>query len=156
MTSDHFLSRRGVELLQPYLTHTLVDDMTGVIRSRVAATLVFSPTSRVFFSAYFLHPDRLINRKCNTSVHTPSIAFTYLLPNSTEGALFISAKLSTDAVSAVRKVWILTRLEATLLANNHVKKRRARLSGKNRVQPGFRRFWFYLGLRNVGGYKRNA
>jgi len=45
--------------------------------------------------------------------HTPSIAFGHLPPNSatfgyaTEGALFISAQLSTDAVSALRKVWVL-------------------------------------------------
>ena len=48
-------------------------------------------------------------------VHTPSIAFRHLPPNSarfsyvTEGALFISAQLSSDAVSALRKVWILIR-----------------------------------------------
>ena len=48
--------------------------------------------------------------------HTPSIAFRHLPPISarfgyaTEGALFISAQLSTDAVSAVRKVWVLIRL----------------------------------------------
>ena len=48
--------------------------------------------------------------------HTPSIAFQHLPPNSakysyaTEGALFISAQLSTDAVSALQKVWVLIRL----------------------------------------------
>ena len=48
--------------------------------------------------------------------HTPSVAFRHLPPNSarfgyiTEGALFISAQLSTDAVSALRKVWVLVRL----------------------------------------------
>ena len=48
--------------------------------------------------------------------HTPSIAFRHLPPNSarfsyaTEGALFISAQLSSDAVSALRKVWVLIRL----------------------------------------------
>ena len=45
--------------------------------------------------------------------HTPSIAFRHLPPNSarfssaTEGALFISAQLSNDAVSALRKVRVL-------------------------------------------------
>ena len=45
--------------------------------------------------------------------HTPSIAFRHLPPNSaifgyaTEGAHFISAQLSTDAVSALRKVPVL-------------------------------------------------
>ena len=48
------------------------------------------------------------------AAHTPSIAFRHLPPNSarfsyaTEGALFISAQLSTDAVSALQKVWVLT------------------------------------------------
>ena len=48
--------------------------------------------------------------------HSPSIAFHHLPPNSArigyaaEGALFISAQLSTDAVSALRKVWVLTTL----------------------------------------------
>ena len=50
--------------------------------------------------------------------HTPSIAFRHLPPNSarfscaTEGALFISTQLSTDAVSALQNVWVLIRLEA--------------------------------------------
>ena len=45
--------------------------------------------------------------------HTPSIAFRHLPPNSarfsyaTEGVLFISAQLSSDAVSALRKVRVL-------------------------------------------------
>ena len=48
-----------------------------------------------------------------TALHTPSIAFRNLPPNSarfsyaTEGALFISAQLSSDAVSALRKVPVL-------------------------------------------------
>ena len=48
--------------------------------------------------------------------HAPRIAFRHLPPNSarfsyaTEGALFISAQLSSDAVSALRKVWVLIRL----------------------------------------------
>ena len=47
--------------------------------------------------------------------HTPSIAFRHLPPNSarfsyaTEGALFISAQLSSDAVSALRKILVLIR-----------------------------------------------
>ena len=49
-------------------------------------------------------------------LHTPNTAFRHLPPNSarfsyaTEGALFISAELSTDAVSALRKVRVLIRL----------------------------------------------
>ena len=46
-------------------------------------------------------------------IHTQSIAFRHLPPNSarfsyaTEGALFICAQLSSDAVSALRKGWVL-------------------------------------------------
>ena len=45
--------------------------------------------------------------------NTPSIAVRHLPPNSvrfgyaTEGAFFVSAQLSTDAVSALRKVRVL-------------------------------------------------
>ena len=52
--------------------------------------------------------------------HPPSIAFRHLPPNSarfsytTEGALFISAQLSTDAVSALRKVRVPITLRALL------------------------------------------
>ena len=46
-------------------------------------------------------------------IHTPSTAFRHLTPNSarfsyaTEGAFFISVQLSSDAVSALRKVPVL-------------------------------------------------
>ena len=49
-------------------------------------------------------------------LHTPSIAFRHFPPNSarlsyaTVGAHSIFAQLSTDAVSALRKVWVLIRL----------------------------------------------
>ena len=52
----------------------------------------------------------------HTPSHTPSIAFRHLPPNSarfsyaTEGALFISEQLSSDAVSALREVRVLIRL----------------------------------------------
>ena len=52
------------------------------------------------------------------TTQTTSIAFRHLPPNSarsgyaTEGALFISAELSTDAVGALRKVWVLIKLQA--------------------------------------------
>ena len=52
-------------------------------------------------------------RLSHLSVHTPSTAFRHLPPNSarfsyaTEGALFISAQLSSDVVSALRKVRVL-------------------------------------------------
>ena len=50
--------------------------------------------------------------------HTLNIAFRHLPPNSarfgyaTEGALFISAQLSTDAIGALRKVWVWKQLSA--------------------------------------------
>ena len=53
-----------------------------------------------------------------TFLHAPSIAFRHRPPDSarfgyaTEGALFISTQLSTDAVSAFRKVWVLIKLQA--------------------------------------------
>ena len=51
----------------------------------------------------------LLFTRVDESTHTPSTAFRHLPPNSarfsfaTEGALFISAQLSSDAVSAIRK-----------------------------------------------------
>ena len=57
-------------------------------------------------------------------MHTPSIAFRYLPPNSarfsyaTEGALFISAQLSTNAVSALRKVREKERINTLGLTQN--------------------------------------
>ena len=59
---------------------------------------------------------RWIAQYGETPSHTPSIAFRHLPPNparvsyATEGSLFIAAQLSTDAVSALRKVWVLIRL----------------------------------------------
>ena len=50
--------------------------------------------------------------------HTPSIAFRHFPPNSarfgytTEWVLFISVQLSTDAVGALRKIWVLIKLQA--------------------------------------------
>ena len=54
----------------------------------------------------------------HAQLHTTSIAFRHLPPNSArfsyaiEGALFISAQLSSDAVSALRKVRVLIKLQA--------------------------------------------
>ena len=51
---------------------------------------------------------------------TPSVAFRHLSPNSArtgyaaEGAFFIFVQLSTDAVTALRKVWVLITLRASL------------------------------------------
>ena len=64
-----------------------------------------------FYKVHWLKPGEGRN-------YTPSIAFRHLPPSSartgyaTERSLeiFISAQLSTDAVSALRKVWVLLRL----------------------------------------------
>ena len=61
--------------------------------------------------------DTCQDDKTKHKAHTPSIAFQHLPPNSarfsyaTHGGLFISEQLSTDAVSALRKVWVLTWLQ---------------------------------------------
>ena len=61
-------------------------------------------------------------------IHTPSIAFGHLPPNSartgyaTKGALFISTQLSTDAVSALWKVWVLVRMRRPERALKHARK----------------------------------
>ena len=53
--------------------------------------------------------EKGVRVELETGRHTPSIAFRHFPPNSarsgyaTEGALFISAQLSTDAVSALRR-----------------------------------------------------
>ena len=63
-----------------------------------------------------LSPAPRTSQFCPICPHTPSITFRHLPPNSarfsyaTEGALFISTQPSTDAVSALRKVWVLIRL----------------------------------------------
>ena len=50
------------------------------------------------------------------TAHSDTAVLRHLPPNTaiidyaTEGALFISSQLSTDAVSALRKVWVLIRL----------------------------------------------
>ena len=61
---------------------------------------------------------------CPTLRHLPpnSARFSY----ATEGALFISAQLSTDAVSALRKVWVLINYDCrSNLAPKHARKHEA-------------------------------
>ena len=77
--------------------------------------------------------------------HSPSIAFRHLprisarTGDATEGALFISAQLSTDTVSALRKV-INTPVEATQCPSTHVSMRRVR-PGRKKIPSRFERFW---------------
>ena len=75
------------------------------LRASLSATFLHSHTHtlRASLSGTFLHSHS----------YTPSIAFRHLPANSarisyaTEGAPFLSAQLSTDAVSALRNVWVL-------------------------------------------------
>ena len=59
--------------------------------------------------------------------HTPSIVFWRLPPNSarfgdaTEGALFISTQLSTNAISTLQKVWVLIRCGSNLVPKHACK-----------------------------------
>ena len=90
----------------------------------------------------------------NTALRTPSIAFRHLPPNSarfsyaTEGALFVSAQLSSDAVSSLRNVRVLIWLEATSVAPRHARKHEAHPPRVKRVPS---RFWFYLSWRKQHG-----
>ena len=79
--------------------------------------------------------------------HTPSIAFRHLPPNSAtfryaiEGALFITTQLSTDMVSALRKVWVLIRLwkQPSIQAHStHINMRCIHPGLKKRVPPRFK------------------
>ena len=92
--------------------------------------------------------------KQHQAEHTPNIAFRHLPPNSarfgyaTEGARFISAQLSTDAVSALRKVRVLIYDCKSNLAPKHARKHEAH---PPRVKKEFtldsNDFWFYLSWR---------
>ena len=100
--------------LSSTVTHTLRASLSGTFHHSHSHTpsIAFrhlppqSFTLRASLSGTFHHSHS----------HTPSIAFRHFAPNSarigyaTEGALFISARLSTDAVSTFRKVWVAVRL----------------------------------------------
>ena len=107
----------------------------------------------VFFAKYF---------SSDVLTHIPSIVFQHLLPNySTKGALFISAQLSADAVSAFWKVWILIRRQ-----KQHSIQACTWTQGASAPPPKKKKKKFYLdshdigficaGISNVGGYKSNA
>ena len=80
------------------------------LRASLSATFLHTHTLRASLSGTFLHSHS----------YTPSIAFRHLPANSarisyaTEGTPFLSAQLSTDAVSALRNVSVLiSNLDAT-------------------------------------------
>ena len=85
-------------------------------------------------------------------MHTPITAFRDLPPNSarfgyaTEGALFISAQLFIDAVSALPEVWVLIRLWKQLApkhACKHAHKHEAH-------PPGVKKKEFHLDSNDFG------
>jgi len=93
---------------------------------------------------WMLHSDLSISY-----IHTPSIAFRHLPPNSArtgyanEGALFISAQLSTDAVSALWKVWVLIRLWKQRSVQAHTNEARPQwVKKKKKKRVPFRLGWF--------------
>ena len=82
--------------------------------------------------------------------HTPSTAFRHLPPNSarfsyaTEGALFLSAQLSSDAASALRKFPVASTVILTVRSNLAPKHARKHETHPPRVPSLFKRLWFYL------------
>ena len=96
-----------------------------------------------FWSYGFMSPIRYHNNQ-HVTIHTPSITFQHLPPSSarfsyvTEGALFISAQLSTSVVSTLRKVWVLIWLEKPKHACEH-EAHPPRV--KKRVPSQFKRFY---------------
>ena len=68
----------------------------------------------------------------HTLSHTPTVSFRHVPPNSarigyaTERALFLSARLATDAVSALRKVWVNNKDCGSSTASKHARKHEAR------------------------------
>ena len=78
---------------------------------------------------------------------------------ATERALLIYTQLSTDAVSALRKFWVLIRLETTQRRSTLVNRRHVRPGKKNqkKIRLGSNDFGcICAGVSNVGGYKRNV
>ena len=60
---------------------------------------------------------------------------------ATEGALFISAQLSTDAVSALRKVWILITPKHARIHETHPPRAKKK---KKKKREREKKGWFYL------------
>ena len=90
---------------------TLVRKEAGLRAHLRTLCSTIQPSSPRWSDGKLVSKEAGLTAQCGT--HTPSIAFRHLPPNSagviyaTEGALFISAQLSTDAVSALRKVRVL-------------------------------------------------
>ena len=107
-----FSASLSPEILQAGAVKGLILDRNETRESAVCSRLGGRESGgEVHIVAFFSTNVLLVQTQ--QSVHTPSIAFRHLSPNSarfsyaTEGALFISAQLSGDAVSALRKVPVL-------------------------------------------------
>ena len=97
------------------------------------------------------------------SHHDPGITFQHLHPNSariphaTEGELFISSQLSTNAVSALQKVWVLIRLskQHSTQARTCIHKTRPTPVKNKKFRLDSNDFGFICaGVSNVVSYKR--
>ena len=96
--------------------------------------------------------------------HTPTaslsgtrLPISAIIGYDTEGALFISAHLSTDAVSV--RVWVPIRLKVTQRRSTHVNMRRARTGYFffNEFRLSSNDFCFtFAGISNVDSYKSTA
>ena len=109
----------------------------------------------------------------HAGVHTLSIAFQYLLLNSarighaTQVALFISVQLSSDAVSALQEVWVLTGMRERVFGTNKIVEatqcQNTRVNTR-RIHPSLEKFrlcsnnfgFICDGVSNVGAYERNT
>ena len=92
-------------------------------------------------------------RRAILQLHTPSIAFHHLPPNSarfsyaTEGALKSPRSCPATRSARLRKLRVLNYMtvEATSLAPKHARKRETHPPrAKERVLSRFKRLWFYL------------
>ena len=104
----------------------------------------------IFLDGYTCLMPIVVSEDVQTGTDTlqASLSRTFLPPNSArigyaaEGALLISALLSIDAVSALRKVWVLVKLWKQHSARKH---ETASAPGKKKEVPSpFKRCWFYL------------
>ena len=113
----------GVDLRLSYSGGTAADILSRAVRSSLGGRVVRGGKEIISqcLRSRLQTPWRL--RRTGRILHlpslTPSIAFRHLPPNcqfsyATEGALFISAQLSTDAISDFQKVWVLITLRASL------------------------------------------
>ena len=132
---------------------------TPVLSAVVFTVALTSSHSLQPFNLYVWEPALCLGH----FTHTPSIAFRHLPPNSarigyaTEGALFTSSQLSTDAVSILRKAWVLIRLskQHSTQARTCIHKTRPTPVKNKKFRLDSNDFGFICaGVSNVVSYKR--